>query len=177
MLRRHEARGTFFVLGQAVEANPDTLLHIKAEGHEIGNHTYDHPDAGAERDDRKLREQIERTNRCIERIALTPPRLMRPPYGRDVCRVARLASECGLSPTVLWSIQSWDWEAPPAEQIAGRVLAETRPGAIILLHDGAPPHDERTREPTVEALGSILPALREDGYECLTVSELLADVG
>jgi peptidoglycan/xylan/chitin deacetylase (PgdA/CDA1 family) len=89
--------------------------------------------------------------------------------------VARLARELGMAHTVLWSAQAWDWDVPPAAEIAERILRDRGPGGILLLHDGAPPYDRRPRDATVEALGRILPALAADGYEVVTVSELLAD--
>jgi peptidoglycan/xylan/chitin deacetylase (PgdA/CDA1 family) len=174
LLREHGARATFFVVGRYVAERPEVAARAVAEGHELGNHTYDHVDAAHERDDGVLRDQITRTSAAIERAAGVPPQLMRPPYGKDVCRVSRLARELGLARTVLWSAQAWDWDAPPAAEITERILRDRTPGGILLLHDGAPPYDQRSRDSTVEALGQILPALSRDGYDVVTVSELLA---
>jgi peptidoglycan/xylan/chitin deacetylase (PgdA/CDA1 family) len=162
------------VVGRYVEERPELVARAAREGHELGNHTYDHIDAAHERDDDALRDQIARTSAAIERAAGSAPRLMRPPYGKDVCRVSRLARELGMAHTVLWSAQAWDWDAPPPAQITERILRDRTPGGIVLLHDGAPPYDARSRDSTVQALGEILPALLRDGYEAVTVSELLA---
>jgi peptidoglycan-N-acetylglucosamine deacetylase len=145
-----------------------------AEGHELGNHTYDHVDAAYEKDDDVLRGQISRTSAAIEAVAGTPPRLIRPPYGKDVARVARLGRELGLGPAVLWSAQGWDWDATPAEEIAELVLRDCAPGGIVVLHDGVPPRGGPSRGPMLAALAEILGALSGAGYELVTVSELLA---
>jgi peptidoglycan-N-acetylglucosamine deacetylase len=174
VLREHEARATFFVVGRWVEERPDVVRRAVAEGHELGNHTFDHVDAAHEREDRVLLDQIRRTSAAIATAVGTPPRLMRPPYGKDVARVARLAGELELDPTVLWSAQGWDWDTTPAEEIASLVLRDCAPGGIVLLHDGVPPHGGTSREPMLAALGQILATLRRDGYEVVTVSELLA---
>jgi peptidoglycan-N-acetylglucosamine deacetylase len=176
-LAEHGARATFFVCGRYVDERPELVARTVREGHELGNHTYDHVDCAHERDDDVLRDQIRRTSDAIERAAGVAPRLMRPPYGKDVCRVARLAGEQQLAPTVLWSVQAWDWDEPPADEIVARILRDCRPGAIVLLHDGAPPYDSRSREQTAIAVGRLLPALAAEGYDVLTVSELLATHG
>lgn len=101
----------------------------------------------------------------------TRPRLIRPPYGKDVARVARVGHDAGLAPTVLWSAQAWDWEETSADWIAERIVSDARPGGIALLHDGAPPYDDRPRDATVAALAQILERLAD--WELVTVSELL----
>jgi peptidoglycan-N-acetylglucosamine deacetylase len=174
VLREHGARATFFVVGYHVDERPEIVRRAVDEGHELGNHTYDHVDAAHERDDDVLRDQIARTSAAIDRAAGTPPRLMRPPYGKDVARVARLAGELGLGPTVLWSAQGWDWDTTPAEEIEALVLRDCHAGGIVVLHDGVPPHGGTSREPMLAALPRILGALRRDGYEVVTVGQLLA---
>ena len=172
LLGEHEARATFFVLGRYAEERPQLVERTAREGHEVGNHTFDHVRA-ADEEDAALRGQIARTT-AAARAAGAEIRLMRPPYGEDPERVARLAREEGLSPTVMWSTHGFDWEEPPPERIAADVLGGAEPGAIVLLHDGVPPGERRECGGMVDALGRILPALRRDGYELVTVSELLA---
>ena len=150
------------------------MARAVAEGHELGNHTFDHVDAAYEKDDDVLRDQIARTSAVIERAAGTPARLIRPPYGKDVARVARLGRELALEHTVLWSAQGWDWDATPAGEIAELVLRDCAPGGIVVLHDGVPPRGGPSREPMLAALREILETLTRDGYELVTVSQLLA---
>ena len=174
LLRAHDARATFFVVGRYVEERREVVRRAAAEGHELANHTYDHVDAAYEKDDDVLRDQIVRTSAAIERAVGAGPRLVRPPYGKDVARVARLGRELGLAPTVLWSAQGWDWDATPADEVAGLVLRDCGPGGIVVLHDGVPPRGGPSREPMLGALAQILEALTRDRYELVTVSELLA---
>jgi peptidoglycan-N-acetylglucosamine deacetylase len=174
LLARHDARATFFVVGWSVDQRPAVVARAVAEGHELGNHTYDHVDAAHERDDDVLRDQISRTNAAIEHVAGAPPQLIRPPYGKDVARVARLAGELGLEHTVLWSAQGWDWDKTPADEIAAFVLRDCAPGGIVVLHDGVPPHGGTSREPMLAALAMILEALTDDGYQLVGVSALLS---
>jgi peptidoglycan-N-acetylglucosamine deacetylase len=151
------------------------LRRTAAEGHEIGNHLYSHRHP-AELSDDELRAELTRTGERIEEVLGTPPRLVRPPYGEDAERVARVAAELGLGPTVLWSVDPSDWEEPPPEEIVRRTLAGVEPGAIVDLHDGFTPwRHEASRQATVEALAQLLPALSARGYRCVTASEVLPE--
>ena len=174
LLRALGARATFFVVGRYVDERPDVVRRAVAEGHELGNHTYDHVDAAHERDDDVLRDQISQTSAAITRAAGSTPRLIRPPYGKDVARVARLGRELGLTETVLWSAQGWDWDETPAEEIAALVLRDCGPGGVVVLHDGVPPGGGASRAQMLVALAEILDTLARDGWEVVTVSELLA---
>jgi peptidoglycan/xylan/chitin deacetylase (PgdA/CDA1 family) len=174
LLREHAAGATFFVVGRYVEERPDVARRAAAEGHELGNHTFDHVDAAHERDDDVLRDQLARTSAAIERAVGAAPRLVRPPYGKDVARVARLGAELGLAPAVLWSAQGWDWDTTPSDEIAAHLLRDCDPGGIAVLHDGVPPGGGPGREPMLAALAQVLETLTRDGYELVTVSELLA---
>jgi peptidoglycan/xylan/chitin deacetylase (PgdA/CDA1 family) len=143
-------------------------------GHEIGNHTWTHVDADRTRELATLQDEVARTNDVIERVAGRRPTLLRPPYGSDPGRFARVAAECGLDSTVLWSVQSFDWQDPQPEPIVEQVLAEVEPGAIVLFHDGQrETNDAQPRAATLAALPTVLERMRADGYEFATVSELL----
>jgi peptidoglycan/xylan/chitin deacetylase (PgdA/CDA1 family) len=112
----------------------------------------------------------------IEQVTGRSPALLRPPYGSDPGRFARVAAECDLDATVLWSVQSFDWQDPAdPQEIVAQVLAEVEPGAIVLFHDGQrETNDEEPRASTLAALPAVLERLSSDGYEFATVSELLA---
>jgi peptidoglycan/xylan/chitin deacetylase (PgdA/CDA1 family) len=169
-------RATFFVIGSWVEQLPDIVRDTAARGHELGNHTWTHVDADRTPELATLRDEVARTNDVIERVAGRRPALMRPPSGSDPGRFARVAAECGLAATVLWSVQSFDWQDPddPAEIVA-QVTAEVEPGAIVLLHDGQrETNDAHPRSSTLAALPTLLERLVADGYAFATVSELLA---
>jgi peptidoglycan/xylan/chitin deacetylase (PgdA/CDA1 family) len=118
---------------------------------------------------------VARTSDVIERVAGRRPSLLRPPYSSDPGRFARVAAELGLEATVLWSVQSFDWQDPDdPDDIVAQVIAEVEPGAIVLFHDRQnETNDARPRSSTLAALPTVLERLRSDGYEFLTVSELL----
>jgi peptidoglycan/xylan/chitin deacetylase (PgdA/CDA1 family) len=171
VLAEHGARGTFFVLGQAVEEREDVLARTIGEGHEIGNHTYSHPHA-MDLDDAELAHDIAR----CQRVLGSRPALFRPPYGEDPKRCARIAAERGIPTTVLWSVDPQDFAERDPDAIA-RVIADAPvPGAIVDLHDCWPRVTSTVadRTPTVEALRLALPRLNSLGYRCVTVSELLS---
>jgi peptidoglycan/xylan/chitin deacetylase (PgdA/CDA1 family) len=176
VLDEHRVRATFFVIGSWVERLPEIVRDAAARGHEVANHTWTHVDADRTRELETLRDEVARTNDVIERVAGRRPTLLRPPYGSDPGRFARVAADCGLDATVLWSVQSFDWQDPEdPEAIVAQVLAEVEPGAIVLLHDGQrETNDETPRSTTLAALAPLLERLRADGYEFATVSELLA---
>ena len=175
-LDAHGAVATFFVIGSWVERLPEVVSDTAARGHELANHTWTHVDGDRTRELETLRDEVARTSDVIEQVAGRRPRLLRPPYGSDPGRFARVAAECGLEATVLWSVQSFDWMDPddPGEIVA-QVLAEVEPGAIVLLHDGQrETNDERPRASTLAALPAVLKQLRADGYAFTTVSQLLS---
>jgi peptidoglycan/xylan/chitin deacetylase (PgdA/CDA1 family) len=131
-------------------------------------------DADRTRELATLRDEVARTNEVVERVTGRRPSLLRPPYGSDPGRFARVAAECGLDATVLWSVQSFDWQDPQPEEIVAQVLAEVEPGAVVLLHDGQrETNDASPRSSTLAALPPLLERLRAEGYEFATVSELL----
>jgi peptidoglycan/xylan/chitin deacetylase (PgdA/CDA1 family) len=155
------------VLGAAIEGREDVLRRAVGEGHELGNHAWSHQ-RPASLTDGELRDELARTAAEIERVAGVSPRLLRPPYGDDPERFEAVGER------VLWTVDPEDWTEPPAEEIVVRVLREAEPDAIVLLHDGVPRDESaRTRQPTVDAVARLLPALGDRGYTCVTVSELL----
>jgi peptidoglycan/xylan/chitin deacetylase (PgdA/CDA1 family) len=175
VLEAYGARATFFVIGSWVERLPEIVRDASVRGHELANHTWTHVDADRTRELKTLRDEVARTSDVLEQVAGRRPRLLRPPYGSDPGRFARVASECGLEATVLWSVQSFDWQDPDdPDQIVAQVLAEVEPGAIVLFHDGQrETNDAQPRRTTLAALPTVLERLRSDGYQFATVSELL----
>lgn len=168
LLKQAEIRATFFLCGQNVERYPELARRIAEEGHEIGNHTYSHPRLLA-RTPGKIAYEIERTQQIIAHRTGHTPTLFRPPYGLRWFGLFPILQRNGLT-SVMWSLNSLDWKRSPS-QIAARVVNNERPGAIILLHDGIPPHKSGSRRATVEALRDILHATL-GRFECVPVSEL-----
>jgi peptidoglycan/xylan/chitin deacetylase (PgdA/CDA1 family) len=165
VLGGHGARATFFVLGCRLEGREAVVRRQAAEGHELGSHAWRHePLAG--RAGTALRD-LARARATLSRTAGVRPRLFRAPYGAVSPGVVGAARLAGMV-TVGWDVDPRDYETPGADAIVDRVLAGVGPGSIVLLHD-----DRRALEPTVAAVARIVPALQRDGYDLVTVSELL----
>jgi peptidoglycan-N-acetylglucosamine deacetylase len=165
LLAAHAARGTFFVVGHNVAGNEALLRRTLAEGHELGNHTFDHHDP-RRLSDAELRDELRRTSEAVRTATGAVMRLARPPYGLDAERFERVAAGVGLR-TVLWTVNPRDWLEPPAERLAARIVRYARDGAIVDLHDG-----RRAGQCTPDALALALPQLRDRGFRLVTVSEL-----
>lgn len=168
LLERYGAAATFFVSGRKVEGHERLLRRMLVEGNEIANGTYSQTDLAGESDE-GVAEEIVRTSDAVSDATGDEPCLVRPPFGSDADRVARIATEGGLT-TALWSVDPGDYAAATPDAIADRVLEAAGPGEIVVLHDGG---DQR-RWLTVQALPRILETLTLAGYRFVTVSDLLA---
>jgi len=165
MLERNHARATFFLIGQQVTAAyRETLLRELRDGDALGDHSFTHPDlvrsGGASG-------QLSRTLRAIRALTGYTPCVFRPPYGSYDESVVATARSLGLA-TVLWNVDPTDWALPGTAAIEQRVLAQVRPGSIIVSHDGGGPRGE-----TLAAYPAIFAALRGRGYHVVTIPELL----
>ncbi len=167
-LQRYKAKATFFTLGNQLAEHPLPLQRAVAEGHSIANHTWSHADLTtlARRD---ARSQISDSNVGLRRAGIPRPRLFRPPYGAYNEQTLRVARDLGML-TVLWTIDSNDYKATDPRAMADAVLADARPGAIILMHDGG-----GNRTVTSKALPLIVRGLHERKYRMVTVPKLLID--
>lgn len=176
-LRAHGARATFFVIGSVAQQQPDLIRRIASDGHEVGNHTWSHPALARTCDDRRVREELERTNAALTAILGSPPTRFRAPYYDVDERVERVAATLGLAHT-RGDIRPPDWHpGAKAALIAAMVVKQIGAGCVVGLHDGYPPGHEdegRTRRPTVDAVAAIVPALVQRGFDLVTASELLA---
>ena len=169
LLAEHDARATFFAVGSRTGGLEDVLARAAGAGHELANHTYSHLHT-VHFTRARLRGDLARASSVIEAATsgAARVRLVRPPFGKDRRRTVALGRELGLL-TVLWSVDSGDAMGVGRDEIVASVTAAAAPGAIILMHDGG-----SERPATLGALETLLPRLRADGYELVTVSELLA---
>lgn len=127
------ARATFFVIGQRVKAYPNLARRIIAEGHEIANHSYTHPDLG-KMSDAAVRSELERTQKVIEDVCGVTPKYFRPPYGSFRSTQGAIARALKLQ-VIIWSVDPQDWRKPGANVIASRITGSSSGGDIILCHD------------------------------------------
>jgi peptidoglycan-N-acetylglucosamine deacetylase len=165
LLKARHLKATFFLIGQNVQAHPDLVRRIIAEGHEVGNHTWDHPQLSKLSDERAT-DEIEKTQDAIRAACGVTPVLLRPPYGalnkpEHVWIPGRLKLN-----VIYWSVDTQDWKRPGAATITQRVLEGARPGAIILQHD--------IHGQTIDAMAAALDGLVAKGYHLVTISELIA---
>jgi peptidoglycan/xylan/chitin deacetylase (PgdA/CDA1 family) len=165
MAAKRHIKLTFFVLGECVEQNPAVLQREVAEGHEIGNHSWSHPNLAKLSDD-AVHNQLQKTEDIIVKTAGVKPKLMRPPYGELTKRQRIMVNREFGYKVILWDVDPLDWKRPGPNVVARRIIAGARPGSIILSHDIHPP--------TIEAMPQVFDALLAKGFKFVTVSELLA---
>jgi peptidoglycan-N-acetylglucosamine deacetylase len=167
VLAKHKAKATFFVVGKHAIKHPEIIRREVLEGHEIANHTFNH--SNIVRDSKKLENEIEITTDTLKEITGFSPSLFRPVGGNYNDVIINTAAENGYH-VVLWSWHqdTKDWKNPGVSRITKRVISGVKPGNIILFHDSG-----GNRTQTVQALDQILTELEEEGYEFVTVSEML----
>jgi peptidoglycan/xylan/chitin deacetylase (PgdA/CDA1 family) len=165
VLKERGARATFFVVGRNAKANPQILRRMKAEGHVIGNHTFDHAQLtrlGAA----EVRSEISKVNDAVQKATGTRPTLLRPPYGATNSTVATVSRDLGMA-QVLWNVDPLDWKDRDSATVTKRVLANTRNGSIVLSHD--------IHSTTRAAYARIIDDLQRRGFTLVTVPELIGD--
>lgn len=153
------ASATFFVIGEQIPCNKSLLQRMKAEGHQIGNHTYSHVRLLTSDKDAVV-EEIHKTEALLKEAVGEGAFWLRPPYGLIGCERAALVK----TPMVYWSVDPQDWKLLNKDKVVSAVLRTVKPGDIILLHD--------FYSTSVDAALEIIDKLREEGYAFVTVEEL-----
>lgn len=156
LLAREEVPAVFFLVGRQVEAHPDVVRRIVAEGHTLGNHSWQHDDLEDWEPD-AVRADLERTHAAI--LAAVPDAqvpFFRAPFG-SWGRTVPVAAELGMR-SVGWQLAVEDWVPPGVDELVRRLTA-VEPGGVILLHDGG-----GDRSQTVAAVARLIPMLRADGW-------------
>lgn len=163
VLKKYNAKATFFVLGSNVKRYPNILRRIANEGHEVANHSWNHP-FFTKLNAAQLRKQLGDTNYIIKSITGQKVHSMRPPYGATNKRInALMANQYGLT-SIMWSVDPADWKRPGVQVVVNRVLSKTRPGSVILLHD--------IHASSAQAVEPIVRGLIQKGYKFVTVNQL-----
>ena len=166
LLAQHQVKATFFCIGTQAKLHPQLVERIAREGHVVGNHTQNHCSLLAASPTRGARE-IAEGQATLGKILAEPPRLFRHPYGFRAPWTHSQLKKAGLT-SILWSVNPRDFQNPGSSTITERVLSAIHPGAVVLLHDGL-----EGRLQTLEAVAQLIPKLREQGYEFVTVDQLL----
>ncbi len=161
-LKERGVKATFFVTGMHAEQYPEVIQRMSEEGHLIGNHTYSHLQL-SNGNSEVFKEELIRTNEAIEQLTGQEVQYVRPPYGTWD---KKFEKELNMFP-VLWTVDPLDWCSDNVSGIVQKVISKVKENAIILMHD--------EYKSTVTAALQIIDELREQGYEFVTVDELLLD--
>ena len=165
MLRQRKIHATFFMVGQCVAEFPDIVKKIVAEGHEVANHSWSHPQLSSMAEG-SVRDQLQKTHDAIIAACGVTPKVMRPPYGAFTARQRAWAQgEWGYK-CILWDVDPLDWKVRSADHVKNEILKQTVPGSIILSHD--------IHKTTIDAMPETLDGLLAKGFKFVTVSELIA---
>ncbi|MCT4476914.1 polysaccharide deacetylase family protein [Peribacillus frigoritolerans] len=160
VLKKHNVKATFFLEGNWTKKNPDLAKMIKGGGHEIGNHSYSHPDM-KNISAQATREEIRKTNEVIEAVTGLKMKWFAPPSGSYRDETVKIADSFGME-TVMWSVDTIDWQKPSPEVLQQRVLSKVHPGAFILMHP---------TESTAKSLETLIIEMKKKNLDVVTVSE------
>jgi peptidoglycan/xylan/chitin deacetylase (PgdA/CDA1 family) len=177
VLARHNVRATFFMIGRYVRERPDIARAVAAAGHVIGNHTFTHPLLTFQ-SKAQTRAELTGCQQALDDAIGAHSKLFRPPFGGRRPATLRIARELGLE-TVMWNVTGYDWNAPPASRIEAKVSRQIREGGgdIVLLHDGSHRAMGADRAQTVIATDNLIRRYKNQGYEFVTVPEMVRAVG
>lgn len=166
-LKKHNAKATFFVVGNYIETSPDLIKRMVEEGHIVGNHTYHHPDMSKIGDMDSFKKEIE----SLEELYRTTTgqemvKFYRPPQGKYSRQNLKMAQELGYK-TFFWSLAYVDWytdNQPSHEEAFQKLMKRIHPGAIVLLHS--------TSKTNAEILDELLTRWENEGYTFGTLDQL-----
>ncbi|WP_136668237.1 polysaccharide deacetylase family protein [Flavobacterium sp. H122] len=164
LLKKYNAKATFFCIGTQIEKYPEILKRILAEGHLVGNHTYTHSKSIGFFSTEKVIEEIKKTNTILAQFTNQDNLLFRPPFGVTNPNIAKAVSVLNQK-VIGWNVRSLDTVIQEEDKILNRIIKGTAPGAIVLMHD--------TSIKTVHVLEQLLLFLHSESYEMVTVDQLL----
>ena len=157
-------KGTFFVVGNLIDNRVDTVKRMADEGHEVAGHSWSHRQL-TKLTPSELTDQIMTTRAKIYEVTGVDSTVIRPPYGAFNSDVKEVCANLGIV-MVNWSLDTLDWKNKNADKVYNAIMEDVKDGAIILCHD--------LHGTTVEAMERVIPDLIEQGYQLVTVSELLS---
>lgn len=165
ILEKHQVKATFFLTGRWVEAFPHYAKRIIEDGHNIGNHTYSHPDA-LKVDIEAFKADIAKAEKIIKAgTGVSPRPYFRFPYGAYNDEALKAAGEAGYPFSFHWTIDTLDWKQPSADFIVERISTRASNGAIILMHIGG--------INTPKAVDTVIPILKAKGYHLVTLEDMM----
>ncbi|WP_026727253.1 polysaccharide deacetylase family protein [Flavobacterium denitrificans] len=164
LLKKYDAKATFFCIGKNIEKHPEILKQVIAEGHLVGNHSYSHSKFFDFYTEPTIRKELQKTDQLLEKFTSKKINFFRPPYGVTTPSIGRALKITGHK-VIGWNIRSLDGGTTNQELILNRIKKRVCPGGIVLLHDTAP-H-------SVLVLEQFLQFLQQNNYEVVSVEELL----
>ncbi|PKM77108.1 MAG: polysaccharide deacetylase family sporulation protein PdaB [Firmicutes bacterium HGW-Firmicutes-15] len=165
ILKKNDIKSTFFLSGPWVKQYPEVPKRIKEDGHEVASHGYRHINL-SNLSKNEIKEEIMKAHNNIKEVTEVDANLIRTPNGDFNDQVIEAAHECNYE-VIQWSTDSLDWMNPGVNSIVDRVSKKVHPGDVILMHASD------TCKQTIEALPIVIKNLKDQGYEFVTVSELL----
>ena len=161
VLEANNGRGTFFIVGERIDKDPDEVKRMVADGHEVGNHSWDHDEKLSKKGVDYIRSEFDKTNQKVQELTGVTPTLVRLPGG--------IASEDVKStltmPMIFWSIDTLDWKTKNAQSTIDAIQGNIKDGDIVLMHE--------LYDATSQACDTVIPWLNQQGYQMVTVSELI----
>ncbi len=166
ILAEEDVKATFFVIGQNIESGKELLKRTVAEGHTVANHTWTHP-LLSDLASSAIKKELQRTKEKIHEVTGKNVMLLRPPYG-GITGKTKVVKKEGYA-IINWDVDTNDWRpGRTSSEIVQAVKNTVQSGSIILMHDGG-----GKRDATVKALPRMIKYLKEEGYEFVTVDQLL----
>ena len=164
LLKKYNAKATFFCIGKNIEKHPKIIKQIIEEGHLVGNHSYSHSKFFDFYNAKQIREEIQKTDALLEKYTSKKINFFRPPYGVTTPSIRRALNVTGHI-TIGWNIRSLDGGTKNQDLIFNRLIKHISPGGIVLLHD--------TGKHSVLVLEQFLQFLEQNSYEVISIEELL----
>lgn len=159
ILKEENVKATFFVLGNAAQANPSILEKIISEGHIIGNHSYDHAKL-TQLSPEAIKKEMQDTDKIVYQTTGQLPKYIRPPYGAMKESIAKTLNQ----PLIHWNIDTEDWKKGSPEDIVGAVNENLENGSVILLHD--------IHKTSVDSVQPLIQSLKKQGYTFTSINSL-----
>ncbi|MDQ6528532.1 polysaccharide deacetylase family protein [Flavobacterium sp. LHD-85] len=164
LLKKYNAKATFFCIGKNIETHPEILQKVIDDGHLVGNHSYSHSKFFDFYNAKKITEELQKTDALLEKFTSRKINFFRPPYGVTTPSIRRALKITGHK-TIGWNIRSLDGGTQNQELIFNRLIQHISPGGIVLLHD--------TGKHSVLVLEQFLQFLQQNNYEVISIEELL----
>lgn len=161
VLEANNGRGTFFIVGERIDQDADEVKRMAADGHEIANHSWDHDEKLSKKGSDYIRNEFDKTNQKVQELTGVTPTLARLPGGIVSTDVKNTLT----MPMIFWSLDTLDWKTRNAQSTISAIQSSIKDGDIVLMHE--------LYDATSQACDTVIPWLNQQGYQMVTVSELI----